>query len=98
MASSKRVERRWPALVVAFGANPAQSAEIGPSQPLSAETLARLRALGYLGGTGVVEAAGAQPRPHPRDVLPVLNEVNVIVSLEPQIGPDEVIRPRPAAA
>ena len=75
-----------------FGADPAQSAEIGPTRPLSAETLARLRSLGYLGGTGVVEAAGARPRPHPRDVLPVLNEVNVLVGQEPQIGLDEVIR------
>ncbi len=61
-----------------------------PTHQPSAEDLARLRSLGYLGGAGGDELPHAQ-RPHPRDMMPVLARTMAVVEDEEEAGPEETI-------
>jgi arylsulfatase A-like enzyme/Flp pilus assembly protein TadD len=72
-----------------FGGDLEKAASAAPTHQLTSADVARLRSLGYLSGGGEAPAAG--PRPHPRDMIPLQNEVNAALSLEREQGLGAVI-------
>ena len=62
-----------------------------PTEQLDPEALAKLRGLGYLGGTGAPPPAPAQ-RPHPKEMMPLLSRLHAARMLESTAGRDEMIK------
>ncbi len=72
-----------------FGDDLEKAASAAPTHQLSASDVARLRSLGYLASGDSIPAQAS--RPHPRDMIPMLNEVNAAIAAERELGLDVVI-------
>ena len=66
------------------------AASIEPAGQLSAEALAKLEALGYLGNVSGEIPPPAQ-RPHPKDVMPLMRQTFAAIAVEKELGLDAVI-------
>jgi arylsulfatase A-like enzyme/Tfp pilus assembly protein PilF len=64
-----------------YGDDLEQAASAGEAQTLSSDAIAKLEALGYLRGSGN-GGAPASARPHPKDMIPLMAEVQRAMALE----------------
>jgi arylsulfatase A-like enzyme/Tfp pilus assembly protein PilF len=73
-----------------YGESLEQAASSPPAAVPDAEALAKLRALGYLGGAGA-EASAPAERPHPKRMIPLMAEVLQAQALEATEGRDAMV-------
>jgi arylsulfatase A-like enzyme/Flp pilus assembly protein TadD len=73
-----------------FGEDLEQAASAGPAQALSPDAIAKLEALGYLRGAGDAPSAPAR-RPHPKDMIPLMAQIQQAMALEKRQGLDAMI-------
>lgn len=74
-----------------YGADLAVAASPGSARQLSADALSRLRSLGYVGSTTGSAEPPSGPRPHPRDMIPLIEAVFGVLAVEQDLGTAEVI-------
>jgi arylsulfatase A-like enzyme/Tfp pilus assembly protein PilF len=73
-----------------FGDDLEQAASAGDAQTLSPDAIAKLEALGYLRGVGDHGPRGAA-RPHPKDMIPLMAQVQRAMALEKEQSLDAMI-------
>ncbi len=89
-AQPLKAEQMLAQLEAFFGEDLEAAVSAMPTHQPSAEDLARLRSLGYVGGGGADEISHSE-RPHPRDMMPVLARTMAVVAEEEEVGLEETI-------
>jgi arylsulfatase A-like enzyme/Flp pilus assembly protein TadD len=73
-----------------FGEDLEQAASSDSGHTLSPEAIAKMQALGYLGGPGA-EVSAPAARPHPKQMIPLMADIEAAMGLEKHKGLDAMI-------